>query len=122
MAYPAINPAEIYSLSDIERMHEARKLPANSWFYPATLRAFSTRRLPEVYKGDGGVYFIVTQQFKYGSMVEPRFHQVCKFYLDSASVLPVGPKCHTKGEAIKQATRYANEVNAYQEKELRNAR
>ncbi len=114
MAYPSIDPTDIFSADRIQQIHEQRFLPARSWFNKANLRVFNTRKLQNVYKGVGGVYFVVSQQNKTDSNnVGKRYYAVCKFYLDSAMILPVGPHFMTPSMAKETALIYANKAEEY---------
>jgi hypothetical protein len=67
----------------VNSIQEANQGAGFHWFEPDTMRCFGTRVLPEVYQGDGGVYF-VTEDDQYRRELPKVFH-VREFNPDNGS-------------------------------------
>ena len=79
---------ERYTIRDIKRMNKNSGL---HWFSPDTMRFFRSRVGDKVYQGNGGVYFISSEQFvgSDGRSGE-RMYTVRKFDPVTASIDTVG--------------------------------
>jgi hypothetical protein len=97
------------SLWTIGAIRAANKNAGFYYFEPSAMRFFDSKIEPRVYQGDGGIFFVTSEQF-HGSdgRSAPRKWSVCKFNPETGDVDRHGPFNEMdRTEAMRTAKRAA---------------
>lgn len=74
----------------IDLIREADRRAGRYFFSASTMRFFSSRVLPSVYEGPGGIYFLTSEQFRGSDGVSaPRKYTIRKFTPDPVDIRTV---------------------------------
>lgn len=70
----------------ITEIKQANRAAGNHYFEPATMRFFDSRVERRVYSGNGGVYFVTSEQFHGSQGTAPRRWTVRQFHPETGDI------------------------------------
>jgi hypothetical protein len=73
----------------IQTIREADQRAGRFFFSASTMRFFSSRILPTIYQGPGGIYFLMSEQFRGSDGVAPRKYSIRQFTPEPVNIRTV---------------------------------